>query len=295
VVVESGDVFLGACAEDLLPFLDKGFSAGHLAISVEKLDRRTRFAKAAAGKAWIVECAQPYDRPPPWDTRTPVWQSDLSRWVAAHARTKGLEMDLESAFALHARAGTDLAVLDEELEKIATYLAGKAAAASPAGPAAPTSAREPARRTVDEAIIAEVVGDLHEDTVFLAIDLFLECRRADALAALKRLLERGVHTDRGAPSFDPMNIALLFIGAVLPRLRALRRAHALAARGEGPERWIAAGLVQKAFLVRFERQMRACPPPRIAKILQALYEFDKTIKGGGDAARLLELLFVDCT
>lgn len=276
VVVENGGPFLVANAEDILPFVERGFSGGHLVVTVDgKLDGRTKIAKALAQGAWVVDCPQPFDRPPPWETRAPIWQSDLSRWVVAAAREKGLEIDLRTAFALHERAGTDLAVLAEEIEKMAIYLASRRS------------------HRIDEATISAVVGDLHENSVFSAVDLFLEGRRAEAYDALLRMLERGVSTDRSAPTFEPISIALLFIGAVIPKLRALRRAHALSAEGGGPDAWMAAGLVGRPFILRFQRQLAGMPPRRIDAAFRRLYELDRAIKSGGLAARLLEVFFLE--
>ncbi len=276
VVVERANTFIAANGESFIPFLQGGFSGGHLVVFIDgKLDGRTRFAKAVAEWGWIVECAQPYDRPPPWDSQTPAWDSDLTHWIVSHAREKGIEIDPETAFLFHERAGTDLAVLDEELEKIKTYLASRGS------------------KRVDEDAIAQVVGDLREDSVFAAIELFLEGRRADSLEALQRLFDKGYHTERGALTIDPTSIALLFIGALVPRLRALRRAHAMAAEGAGPDQWISAGVVGRPFISRFERELKAVPPRKLVRLLDRLYEVDKSIKSGGDPEKLVEILVVE--
>lgn len=277
VVIDPANAFVAAYAEDLLPFVEAGFAGGHLILRIDgKLDRRTRFAKKLAEAGWIVDCAQPFDRPPPWDTRSPVWDSELSHWVVAQAKEKGLRIDPETAYVLHERAGKDLAVLDEELEKMSTYLTSKSS------------------RTIDADVIRAVVGDLHEDTVFATIELFLERKRPETLEALERMFRRGVATDKATVVQDPMTIALLFIGALLPRLRSLRRAHAMAARGEGPDSWIAEGLVQRPFLLRFQRELAATSPGRIAHVLRRLYEVDKAIKTGASPARQIELLVLEC-
>ncbi|HVR75620.1 MAG TPA: DNA polymerase III subunit delta [Planctomycetota bacterium] len=277
VILERGNTFLGAHGDDLVPFLEKGFSGGHLAVLVDgKLDGRTRFARRAAENGWVVECAQPYDRPPPWDSKTPAWDSELSHWIVAHARTKDLSIDAPTAFLLHERAGTDLAVIDEELEKIVTFLGVKGS------------------RRVDAEAIAAVTADLRESSVFAALDLFLEGRRGEALDAVQRVFRKGYHGEKGALTIDPSSIALLFIGSLVPRLRSLRRAHAMvSAGGAGPDDWIAAGIVQRPFLARFQRQLRAVPPQKIARLLERLYETDKSIKTGGDPERLLEVLLLE--
>jgi DNA polymerase III delta subunit len=277
VLLYSGNAFVAAHGEDLCPFIEQGFAGGHFIIVIDgKLDGRTRFAKQMASSGWVVDCAQPFDRPPPWDTRTPIWDSELSHWVVHHAHDKGLQISTEVAFHLHQRAGTDLTILDEEMEKISTYLASKK------------------QKKVDEEVIRAVVGDLHEDSVFEAVDLFLEGRQTEALDATERMFTHGVHTDRGAVNLDPTSLALLFIGACVPRLRALRRAHALRATGQGPDEWIREKLVQRPFLVRFQRQLAGLPPRRLIRVLDRLYDIDKAIKTGSPAARMIELLVLEC-
>ncbi len=277
VVVERAETFLSAHGESLLPYLEKGFSGGHLLLVLEdKLDARTKFAKSVANSpTWIVECTQPYDRPPPWDRNTPAWDSALSHWIVGHAKGKGLEMSPQVAFFFHERAGTDLAVIDEELEKIATLLASRGS------------------KRVDENVIQESVGDLREDSVFQAIELFLQGKRAEVVEAIQRLFTRGYHNEKGGVTTEPTTIALLFLGALLPRLRALRRAHAMELEGSGPNEWIAAGIVTKPFIVRFEKQLKALSPRKLVRLIDKLYEVDKQIKSGAPAQRLIELLVVE--
>jgi DNA polymerase III delta subunit len=276
IVLEHAGPFLVEHADDLIPFLDSGFVGGHLLALVDgKLDGRTKIARAATERGLVVDCAQPYDRPPPWDTRTPVWDSELTRWVVSHAATKGLQVDAQTAFAIHERAGTDLGVIDEELQKIATYLVSRGST------------------RIDAAAVEAVIGDLREDSIFHAVELFLEGRRGEALQAVVRLFEKGHRNEKGAVATEPTAIALYFIGTLLPRLRTLRRAHAMAAEGAGPDEWLAAGLVQRPFLPRLQRELAAVPPRKLVRLLDRLYEVDRRIKAGGDSRTLLEMLVVE--
>src|SRR2546422_708792 len=82
VILQHGNAFLGEHGQDFLPFLETGFSGGYFIASIDgKLDGRTRVAKLIAEKGWVVECAQPYDRPPPWESHMPAWDSDLTHWL----------------------------------------------------------------------------------------------------------------------------------------------------------------------------------------------------------------------
>jgi DNA polymerase III delta subunit len=273
VVVEDGDAFLSAHRDAIEPFAEKGFSSGHLIVTLRgKLDGRTRFAKAVARSGWIVRCPQPYDRPPPWDFRTPIWDSELSHWLTRRARDKDLVLDPRVAFLLHERAGTDLAVLDEEIEKIATYLAAKGS------------------HTVDAETVSAVCGDLKEDSIFVVVDALLEGRKPEAARGVERLFQHGYHAENRTLVLEPTSIALPFIGAMLSRLRSLRRAHAMAAEGATSDDWIQQGLVQRPFIARFQRQLRANSPARIRSLVDRLYRTDCAIKRGGDARRLIFLL-----
>ncbi|MCZ6794448.1 MAG: DNA polymerase III subunit delta [Planctomycetota bacterium] len=276
VVVARADAFLAAHRDAIHPFVESGFAAGHLLLLVDgKVDLRTRVAHAVAQAGWVVDCRQPYDRPPPWETSTPAWDSELSHWLVSRARHRRLELDPRTAFVFHERLGTDLGLLDEELEKIATYLT------------------ERGEKRITEETIGAVTGDLRDDSIFRVVDLLLEARRQDAATSAERLFRRGYRGDSGNRVLDPSSIALPLIATLTRRLRALRRAHALAARGARTDAWIEEGLVQRPFLNRFQRQLKATPPPRIRRLLDRLFEIDRSIKRGVDARRLVSLLALE--
>ena len=278
VSISTADPFLAAHADGLIPHLETGFGDGYLLLDVEaKLDMRRKFSKQVLEHGWLVECLNPFDRPPPWESNTPVWDSDLSRWLSVRAREKGLKLSPQVAFTLHYRAGTDLAILDKELDKLKTYAESKQT------------------DTLTEAAIEAVVGDTKENSIFQLVDTFLEGRSTEAVRGIRRLFERGYDSGRGSITLEPIPIALQFIGALLPRLRALRRAHAMAkaGTGRGGDAWVQAGLTLRPFLPRFERQVRAVSPRKLVRLFDRLYELDRAIKSGGDASRLVELLVIE--
>ena len=273
VIVERADVFLRIHRDALTPYVESGFSGGHLLLELSgKLDKRTKFAKTITSKGWVVDCLQPFDRPPPWDDHSPVWDSPLTHWLVGHARSKELKIDPPTAFALHDRVGSDLSLLDEELEKIKTFLLAQG------------------RSDISETTVNAVAGDFREDSMFSVVDLFLEGRRRDAVSSVERLFDRGYQNESGATVVEPASIALPLMGSLLSRLRALRRGHAMAAEGATSEDWIRAGIVKKPFLSRFTRQLKSTPLPQIRRLLQRLYATDRLIKSGGDPRRLVFLL-----
>ncbi len=273
VIVDPAEWFLRAHGQILTPYLDSGFSGGHFVAIVDgKLDGRLKFSKTLATKGWVIECRQPYDRPPPWDTRTPTWDSELSHWVVRQAKSKKLRLDLETAFALHESVGCDLAILDEELEKLATWAAG----------------RQTSEITFEA--IKNLVTDSRDNSVFRLVDLFLEGECHGALTEARDLFRKGFASQqRATRTTDAAGILLIFVGSLIPRLRSLRRAHAMRHGGAGSDDWIKAGLVQRPFLPRFERQLQTVSPSRLSTLFRALYELDRAMKRGADPRDLLEL------
>ncbi|HLU47182.1 MAG TPA: hypothetical protein VK116_03830, partial [Planctomycetota bacterium] len=275
VIVENAGAFLKEYRDDLIRFVDSGFSAGHLILLLDsKPDARTKLVQAVARLGWAVTCEQPYNRPPPWETRTPVWESPLSRWVVEQAKSKKLEIDLRAAFDLHERVGNDLGSLDDALEKLATYLAATGS------------------KRVDDVAIRAITGDTRDESLFVLTDLVLEGRRADALDSLERLFDRGWHTGTNVV-VDPAGIVLPWITNLLNRLRHLRRAHAMQSIGMSSDDWIRAGLVQRPFLPRFRRQLDATPPDRIRRLIDRLHATDLGIKSGGDPRGLARLILAE--
>jgi DNA polymerase III delta subunit len=264
VIVEAADDFLAACRDDLEPFLERGFAGGHLVLHLERgLDERTRFAKELLERGWVVRCKQPFDRPPPWQPGTPPWENELTRWIVSWARRRGLEIDPPTAYELQARVGTDLGVIDESLEKIGTYLG-------------------PERRRVDVAAVEAVTGELREDSIFDLVESFIAADRARALHMAEKLFQQGYHPARGAPVHDAGSIAIMFIGALVARLRPLRRAHAMREAGHGPDAWLEQRLTTRPFIERFRRELAAMPPARIERAFESLLRLDRAIKTGAD-------------
>jgi len=276
IIIDGADAFLRAHRDELGACLETGFPGGHLVLCLRgKLDGRTKFAKAAAKSGWVIACEQPYDRPPPWEDKAPVWDSPLSHWLSRHAGAKGLELDPKTAFTLHNRVGCDLELLDEELEKLKTYLG------------------EDGGTRIDEETITAVTGELREDNIFRVIDLFLEGRRRDTIAAIENLFERGCQDRSGKLVTDPAGIALPLMSSLLKKLRSLRRAHAMKKAGASSMNLIQEGIVAKSFLPGFERQLQRNPPGRVAQLFDRLYNTDRGIKTGRDARRLLLLMVAE--
>ncbi len=273
VIIDNADSFLSSHRDDFEPYVREGFSGGHLILKLDKaLDSRTKFGKAIKEAGWPVECKQPFDRPPPWMTGTPLWKNDLTDWLVGWAKTKKLKIDPQTAFHLQERVGNDLSQLDKSLEKIKTFLGDT--------------------RDVDERAVDQVTADIREDSVFDLVEKFILGQRTKALSIFERLMQNGYTPQKGQPIHDPMAISLLFLGSLIPKLRNLRRAHALKSEGQGPQSWIEERLTPKFLLERFQRELQAMPPKRLHNLFPTLRELDRKLKTGANPKEALTLLLI---
>jgi len=271
VVIDGADSFVDAFRDDLEPFVQEGFSGGHLILHLEKkLDARTKFARAVKESAWVMDCSKPFDRPPPWKAGGPPWQNELSEWIVGWAReTRKLDISLQDAFYLQERIGNDLDALDKSLEKLHLLLGDK--------------------RKIDAETIASVTGETRDDSIFSLVEYFIARDRNRALRIVERLFTSGYHPPQGSAVNEPVAITSLFIGSVVPRLRKIRRAHAVSDSGGGPDRWMELGLTSRPFIDRFSREVRAMPPRRIQLAFDAMLKMDRQIKTGANARTLMAL------
>ena len=157
---------------------------------------------------WVTEARAPKFRKPladlldtrgqPLAVDVPVTKN-LPEWVQRRADRAGIALSPEATERLLARVGDDLLLLDSEVQKLALVV-GEA-------------------RVVTQDLIDAVVAAAAHESIFRLIDSIAEGRRAEALARLHDLRERGEESPHGI-------IALL-----ARHFRFLWQAHALSAAG----------------------------------------------------------------
>jgi DNA polymerase-3 subunit delta len=100
----------------LLSYLENPPSYTSLILHVEadKLDERKKLVKALQQKARVI----PFQ---------PLRDGDLYAWIERRAETYGARIDRPQAMKLAERVGSDLRLLDKELEKMALYVGTEAA------------------------------------------------------------------------------------------------------------------------------------------------------------------------
>lgn len=207
-----------------------------LVVTAARIDKRSAWVKAFAAPAALVACD------PAKGTRA------VAAFVAAEAKRRRIALDAGAAEALAEAAGPLGLRLVSELEK-AALLAG------------------PGER-VTRAHVVESVSAVADEKIWELTDATFEGRRADALAALARLLEAGV----AAP---------VVLGSLASHLRRLARA----CEGEP-----IAG--HPMVVRRIEAQARRQPVARVLAGLRAAEQADERLKGLGSlpAERVLERL-----
>jgi DNA polymerase-3 subunit delta len=139
---------------DLLPSLAERDDVV-LVVTAESIDRRSRWVKAFASPAGVVDCA-----PPPAG-------KGLAAWIREEAGRQGVPMEGDAAQALAEAAGPQLLLLRNEIEKAGLY----------AGPGA----------TVTRAHVLGTAVDAAEDPIWDLTDAIGEGRSAEALRLLGRL------------------------------------------------------------------------------------------------------------
>jgi len=190
----------------------------------------------------------------------PPQARDLPRWITGRARRKGGEITRQAAETLAAYVGADLRLLDQELEKLLTYVAGA--------------------RPVNEEDVRLLVSAVQQANIFEMVDALgrRDGRRATEL--LHRLLEAGDHP-------------LALLGMIVRQFRILLQVKDLSERGLGPDP-IARQLKLHPFVVKKAfRQAHNFSLAQLETILRQLLEVDVAIKTGQrDPVLALDLFVV---
>lgn len=185
--------------------------------------------------------------------------AELEQWIAQRAQSKGVGIDRNAVALLTGFIGPNLRLLDQELEKLATYLGGSG-----------TIGREEVKR---------LVSSLQEANIFHMVDALGSRDGRRALTLLRRLLD-----ENAAP--------LYLLTMIVRQFRLLLQAQELAAKGATPAE-MAREMQSPAFVVRkCAQQARNFTPGELRAILAQLLDIDVGIKTGRVAGPLALDLFV---
>ncbi len=196
-----------------------------LVVMCERADKRSRWVKAFRDPLAMVDC------------EAPRRARDVVAFVRAEAERQGVSLDGGAAQLLAEQVGPNLLLLRQEVAKAALLA-------------------EPGE-TLDRARVAEGASDVAEQPIWDLTDAIGEGRTGDAVATLRRLL------DRGAP-------APVVLGALASHMRKLTRVRCGGSVAGPP------------FVVRkLESQARRYREARLVACLEAIAEVDEVLKGRG--------------
>ena len=256
VVVLQRSPFCSACPAELASQLEASLpliaAAGHLLLcSPSKPDARLRTTKAIRK----VAEEQSFLLPAIWDGE------GLVALVGRTAAELGLQLDDEAAEALADAIGSDSTRLASELEKLALYSQGAAAATHPGG-----------RPRIDRRAVEALVGG--RSTSSLAVgDALLAGRPAEAIALVDALLD----------AHEP---ALRIVAALSSQIRGWLWVALLERHGESDVGVIAkaAGIGNPKRIYVLRKQIRGKAPAQLLELLSRVLEVEMALKRGSDPA-----------
>ncbi|WP_374711477.1 DNA polymerase III subunit delta [Symbiobacterium terraclitae] len=231
----------------LLHYLKAPVPSTVLLFTAGAVDARRKVTKALAAAGAVVECR-------------PLKPEDAVMWVQNRAQSRGKHLNTRAAGLLVERVGTDLRLLDGELEKLVLY-AGKA-------------------REIQARDVERMVANMAETEIFRLTDAVLHRDRARAIALLDRLLRQVDH---------PLQLLV----AITNRFRQVLLVKALEDRGLNRRDAAAQAHMHPYAYGKLADHARAVPRSQVHRALERLLEADLAMKSGFDPRLTLETVVVE--
>lgn len=243
VIVENADPFVTRFRQVLEGYVSKPADRGVLVLDVRTWPANTRLAKLVPADATIV-CKAPAA------FRLPEW---CVRWAAS---TFAKQLTVPASRMLVDLIGADMGVLDQELAKLAIYVA--------------------AASRIDVEDVDRLVGQSRAENTFKIFDTIASGKSGDALNMLERLFDQGE---------DPIRV----LGAFSHQLRRLAQAAQLVS--QGMPLGMALDELQVPPFARqgVEQQLRHLGRERIERLYDWLLQLDLGMKGGSALSPRLQL------
>lgn len=233
VLVRDADELATTELDLVAGYLDDPSPTTCLVLLAEKLDGRTRLAKAAAKAGILAEAKE-------------LKGAMLSRFATSEAKDRGHALSYDVAEELVEAVGSDLAALDDALERLSLYVG--------------------TGKPIDLAAIEAVVAKVRVETIWALVDAVSSRDAKKAMRAARSLLD-----DREPP--------LRVLAMVARQLRMVAKMRDAVARGlRGPDAAKAAGAPPfKAN--ELATAARRFTPPELARAFRVLAETDVALKG----------------
>jgi len=228
-------------AGPLLSYLDDPSPTTTLVFISQKPDFRQKLFQALKDKAFLLECKTPYD-------------DRIGAWIASEVAETGKKISPEAAELLRLSAGRSLSEIDNELQKLYTFVG--------------------ARNEVTRDDVAAVVGVSREYNIFDLQRALGESDAARALGIVYKMLDRG----------ETMT------GSIVQMTHYFGRLWLLAGAGGGNARTLPG--VNPYFLREYLDAARRFPPRRLEKCFMALRDADLKLKTSSGTPRQIMTLLV---
>ncbi len=217
-------------------------------------------AAIAKAGAWIVDCRSLYDAPAPWERGKAPHDHELARHLVERARKAyDRRISLEVAHALTRQVGSDLALLESALDRLAP-------ASSPGA-------------TIGLDKITTQLGRSREDPLWTLVDAVLDGDVARATDLVEQAFENGLHDERDAPIHGAASVFPLMNRALQNGVTRIHSLSEALARGEGDaEALAAAGIPSFSAEVALVRARRN--PARFEALSRHLFEAELSVKTG---------------
>lgn len=235
VLVEEADEFVTKCRAGLEKYLERPAKKSVLVLEVKSWPSNTRLAKKSAEIGLPLDCGS-------------LKPADLFTWLVEHARC-GYERKLERTAAqrLVDLAGMDLALLDQELAKLASYVGEKGA--------------------IDTEAVEKLVGGWKVGTTWKMLDAVRDGQLGPALQLLDKLITAGEHP-------------LKLLGGINYTYRQLAQATELSRQGQPLGDALAQAGVKPFLIQPATAYMKRIGRPRAEKLYRWLLQADLDVKGG---------------
>lgn len=219
-----------------------------LLLVATKLHGQRRLVTVAKKGGFLVECA-------------PLARRDLGAYVSRTAREKGHRIAAEAAEQLAEIAGTDLATLEDALERLSLYVG--------------------AAQPITEEAVAAVVTRVRQSTVWELVDALGRRRLDRALAAL-------------ADAYDARDGGLRLLGAVSWSVRQLVKLDSALRSGLSQTEAAARAGVAPFKVAELTQTLRAMPRGTPERWMRSLAEADVALKSSRRPAdAILEAMVVE--
>ena len=237
IVVKNADVFLEKHQDKILGYIKNPYNVNSLILNVLSIDKRTKIAKAMDGKRGIIiECNKLFDRPAPWETKKPEYESETTKWIVMHANNYNKSMNLETAFCLLEKTGNSLAIIDRQLDALSIFVADRK------------------KITIED--VQALLGVSHREKLYNLLDAIGMKDTISAVTMAENIFKIGMENERNNITYDAKSIAITIVISTHKRMKDLWKIIKILDNGGNKNDILGKTSVKKPFADKMIKQAR---------------------------------------